>query len=339
MSASELDRILAAVRRELGAEFAPPEGDDGVIGGFSHQVIVLEKPDGRRVLVRLPPTEGPYPPYEVVREGRLLERLEDAVDVPKVLMVDDGSAADTRQFIVVEWLDGTVELPFAEADVAVEDRTASARGRVDAVMGALASVHAVDWRGLELGEILGPVASDSLAERYLEKWGSVLSDLRIAAPAVAWYALAWLRERVPPEAETVLVHGDFRLGNLLWGDERVSVLDWEHATLGDPLFDLAWTLMGAVSDDDQVMGLVSKGEAIQLYEAHRSVSVDRGRLRWWEVMAVWTRLCMEARSFEFELTQDVPDLRCILWQFGSLRTAGELLRLVGRESEDQLALR
>lgn len=335
-AADELDRIVAAARRTLGDGFRRLAGDGGIVGGFSNEVVVLEEPGGRRVLVRVPPVEGPYPPYDVAREGRLLARIEGAVDVPRVLAIDEGEAGATRPFVVVEWLDGSIKLP-GRADIGDADE--AARARADAVMGALATVHAVDWRALELPELLGVDPAVPLAERYLDRWETALGHLGVAAPSACWYALGWLRERVPEETETTLVHGDFRLGNLLWGARRVSVLDWETATLGDPLFDLAWTLMGTVSEDALAMGLISKRETVRLYERHRGVTVDRDRLRWWEVMAVWLRLCMEARSFDFENRQPVPDLRCTLWQYGSLRTTRDLLGLIARETEVPRALR
>jgi aminoglycoside phosphotransferase (APT) family kinase protein len=111
------------------------------------------------------------------------------------------------------------------------------------------------------------------------------------------YVAAWLRRHRPDPVEARLVHGDFRLGNLLVDTSGIrAVLDWELAHLGDPVEDLAWLTIRAwrFGAAPEVAGCGEVDDLVGAYEAAGGATVDRDRLRWWQVMGCfrWGVICL-----------------------------------------------
>ncbi len=106
-------------------------------------------------------------------------------------------------------------------------------------------------------------------------------------PALEW-GLRWLQDHPPRELPPVVVHGDFRVGNLLVdGEGLVAVLDWEFAHLGDPREDLAWPLVRAwrFGEDGKRLGGVGEvGPFLERYNALTGRGITEGELFWWEVL-------------------------------------------------------
>lgn len=160
-----------------------------------------------------------------------------------------------------------------------DDEFAHARTRLTAQMGAaLAGIHAVEPSGL------GLEAPDQV-ERYTE----VLDDLAESRPVLE-LARRWLLDRRPEPTEPRLVHGDFRLGNLIVGDDGLrAVIDWELAHLGDPMEDLGWLCVRAwrFGQRPPVAGIGEYEDLFAAYESAGGTTVDRSAVRWWEVLGTW----------------------------------------------------
>ncbi len=113
------------------------------------------------------------------------------------------------------------------------------RALAEAFCDLLAQVHAVDWRALGLGDVLADPGEEA-ARHELDHWEQVLRADQLEALPELDLAIDWLRARARPSRRTVLVHADYKPGNiLLEGDRVTALLDWELAHLGDPLEDLA----------------------------------------------------------------------------------------------------
>lgn len=162
-----------------------------------------------------------------------------------------------------------------------DDQFDEIRPRLPQTFGAvLANIHATPLDTL-------PVLRSADAAQTLDMLRRGTSELPSPRP-VFELALRWLTDRLPGPVNPALVHGDFRLGNVIIAPDAIrAVLDWELVHIGDPMEDLAWLCttpwrFGAV--DLPVAGL---GEREQLYAGYEAAggSVDRDRVRWWEILS------------------------------------------------------
>src|ERR1700691_4265552 len=313
----------------------------GQAPGASHEGWVLQAGDvpGRKVVVRIEPEEGPFLDYDGEREAALLRQLAvQGFPVPHVLAVGSRDLVGAR-FIVLEWIEGEVLNLRAALDKGPAERQACAQ----AMAAMLARLHAAPCRklaGFESAEEAAPVDKrvdnrvDDGLDAILRQFSLALSQLRVVNSVVLDFVRVWLERHAPErEPHCGIVHGDFRLGNLVWrGAEIVGILDWETASVGDPLFDIAWMCMGATKGSDQVMGLVSRDEFVQLYASASGRVIDPADLVFWQVVAAWVRGCTEPRLLDISIMSHAPsarDARDLSWEFGSARTDEELFELIG----------
>jgi aminoglycoside phosphotransferase (APT) family kinase protein len=134
----------------------------------------------------------------------------------------------------------------------------------------------------------------------LEFYRGVMDALGEPHPTLE-LGFAWLEQHRPPAVEPAVVHGDFRLGNLLVGPAGlVAALDWELVHLGDPMEDLAWLAVRAwrFGAPGAVAGLGTREELAAAYEAAGGAAVDLDAMRWWEILGTvkWGVICMMQTS-------------------------------------------
>lgn len=138
---------------------------------------------------------------------------------------------------------------------------------------------------------------DSCARRQLDAWELRYREHEVHPHPVADAALRWLHRHEPPPAQRLsLVHGDYRLGNILHdpsGEVR-SVVDWEMAHLGDPLEDLAWSLDARQDANfpDKAAGLITHARAVDTWLAASGLDIDAAALHWWQVLASFKALAI-----------------------------------------------
>jgi aminoglycoside phosphotransferase (APT) family kinase protein len=216
------------------------------IGGGQSNVTCRVTMGDRTVIVRRPPA-GPLPPraHDVLREHRILAALapDGSVPVPRPLAVCDDLSVLGAPFFVMEALAGDAirfELPPALADAPIQTRHEFGMQVVD----ALAALHTVEPGVVGLGD-LGPPAG--YVPRQIKRWRGQLEHARVRPVDDLDWAAAWLEAHQPPEPAVIrIVHGDYRLDNVIFSQtppaQLLGVVDWELATLGDPLADLGWLL-------------------------------------------------------------------------------------------------
>lgn len=116
----------------------------------------------------------------------------------------------------------------------------------------------------------------------VERWATAITE---ATPLVS-AAVGWLRAHAPDADRIGLVHGDFKTNNLLFGpDGTVTILDWELAHLGDPVEDLAWTMLWT-TEFDLVGGLLPAARYLRAYEAASQYLIEPARLSFWQLLAL-----------------------------------------------------
>lgn len=209
-------------------------------GGQSNPTFLLQSPSGRYVLRKQPPGKLLPSAHAIDREYRVMGALAgSAVPVPTMVVYCADPDVIGTPFYVMEFLPGRIF-----TDPLLPGLTAAERGSIYREMATrLAALHAFDWRtaGLEdFGRQGGYV------QRQLARWGRPFGPGGEADAPVMSRLLEWLAERSPACDETSLIHGDYRLGNLIFAPDApqvVAVLDWELATLGHPLADLAYNCM------------------------------------------------------------------------------------------------
>ena len=256
-------------------------------GGASRETWTFEADGHRRILQRSQAGVA----RDMSVEADVLRAAHGAgVPVPAVLASGvDASAGDAvaRSYIVSEFVAGETiarkilrDEPFARAREVLVPQA----GR------ALAALHSID-----VSPLSGLEDNDPLVQ-----WRGTLDQLNRqlgqAHPAFE-LAFRWLEANRPAPGPRRLVHGDFRLGNLMIGpDGLVAVLDWELAHLGDPVEDLGWLCVRAwrFGAGMPVAGLGEYDSLIGAYNDASGASVTREQLRWWEVLGTlkWGIMCM-----------------------------------------------
>ena len=215
---------------------ATPIGD-----GHSNLTYLVEDGESQVVVRRPPPPPTPPGAHDMLREARLLTGLAGTgVPVATVLATAEAGEVISVPFYVMSFAPGpviTTETPAALA--APETRRQIGEALVD----TLVALHDVDASS---GPLRGLGRPEGFNLRHLERMALLVSD-EAGDPPVEFAAVdAWLRQHVPTESGASVVHNDYRIGNVIVSAEPPgtvqAVLDWELATLGDPLIDVAYFL-------------------------------------------------------------------------------------------------
>ena len=289
--------------------------------GHSNVTYLIER-GGRELVLRRPP-RPPLPPsaHDVLREARLLSALRDTpARVPDVLAVCDDPETIGAPFYVMEKIEGEVIVTSIPPAL---DTPAERRRIGDELIDALVEIHAVDWRAAGLEDFGKPTGYlERQLRRFLGLWE--LNKTR-EIPAVESIG-SWLAENLPSSGPATIVHGDFRLGNTIYAAgapaRLEAVLDWEMATIGDPLADLGylcmmWTEAGdpsggmrdALGAVTRAEGFPSRAEMIALYEERSGRSM--GDIRWYMTLALWKSVVFMEGNYKRAIagTTDDPYLK------------------------------
>ena len=221
-------------------------------GGQSNPTFVLDFGTHDYVLRKKPPGRLLPSAHAVEREFRVQKALAGTgLPLARMDLLCEDSAVIGTPFYVMERKRGRVFhsplMPDSEPDE---------RARVYARMNeCLAALHGVDWRAAGLADFGRP---GSYFARQVGRWSKQYTMSKTREIAAMDRLIEWLPERVPDDAETTVVHGDYRLGNLMIHARRpevTAIFDWELSTLGHPLADLGYNLIPWVTDHRGHQGL------------------------------------------------------------------------------------
>ncbi|GAB3683491.1 phosphotransferase family protein [Salinarchaeum chitinilyticum] len=240
----DLDALEAFLEAELGAvDHYEVERHEQ---GHSNETLFVDWGDAELVLRRPPPGSTADTAHDVLREYAFIDALQDTdVPVPPTVTACEDHSVIGSDFYVMERVDGTVlreREPEAFAD-------ADARERVGTqLVDSLAEIHGVDAASVGLDEYGHP---EGYTQRQVERWGKQLAwAFEVTAEEREVPELDrvgdWLADHCPTDHPQTLVHGDYKLDNVMFGPQRpvelVAVFDWEMATRGDPRCDVGWML-------------------------------------------------------------------------------------------------
>lgn len=209
-------------------------------GGQSNPTYLIRSGERRWVLRKKPPGQLLPSAHQVDREYRVMQALRDTdVPVPAVrLLVEDPAIVGTA-FYVMDYVEGRVL-----TDTTLSDEPKADRAPIFTELAeTLAKLHRVDYRAVGLEDFGRP---DNYCGRQVERWTKQYLAARTEDIPAMDALMAWLPEHMPKADETTIAHGDFRLGNMIYAPDRpkvLAVLDWELATLGHPLSDLAYAAL------------------------------------------------------------------------------------------------
>ncbi len=209
-------------------------------GGQSNPTYLLTTPGRRYVLRRKPPGRLLPSAHAVDREYRIIRALKGS-DVPVAatfgLCSDDAVIGTT--FFVMDYVEGRVFW-----DPLLPDQTTAERGAIfDELNRVIAALHRIDYQALGLADYGRP---GNYFVRQIDRWTKQYRASETEKIAAMDNLIAWLPAHVPADDETTIVHGDYRLDNVIFhpSEPRIlAVLDWELSTLGNPLGDFAYHMM------------------------------------------------------------------------------------------------
>ncbi len=263
--------------------------------GHSNVTYLLRRGEARLVLRR--PPRGPLPPsaHDVLREARLLSALGPrGFRVPAVLASCEDEGVIGAPFYVMPFVEGHVLSATLPAPL---DAPGSPARIGEELVDCLVDLHAID---VEAAGLTGFGRPDGYLERQIKRFEGLL-ELNATRPLPDLERVAgWLAANLPSSPTATVVHGDYRLGNVMYAPsapDLVAVLDWEMATIGDPLADVGYMTamwaqggdpvnpVGDLSGVTRLPGFPTREALAERYVAATGLSLDA--LPWYQVLALW----------------------------------------------------
>ncbi|WP_405782076.1 phosphotransferase family protein [Streptomyces sp. NBC_00859] len=279
-------------------------------GGRSNLTYSVSDGTGRWVVRRPPLGHVLATAHDMKREHRVISALHPTgVPVPAPVLLCEDESVIGSPFYVMEFVEGTPYRTAGQlAPLGAERTRAAVLGLVD----TLVDLHAVDPDAVGLADFGRP---DGFLDRQLRRWGKQLDASRNRELAGIGELHAALGRGMPHSPAPTVVHGDYRLDNVLLGDDdRINaILDWEMSTLGDPLTDLGLLVMyssdlgvsgSPVSTTSGAAGHPSPGELVERYAARSGR--DTSAIAWYTAFA-WFKLAviLEGIHYRYTLGQTV----------------------------------
>lgn len=266
-------------------------------GGASNWTYCLTYPNQEYILRRAPKGTKAKGAHDMAREYNLQHALRDAFPlVPTMIaLCQDDSVLDS-DFYVMEKLTGLI--PRKNMPRGLQISEADTRALCESMIDALVGLHSVD---LEASGLTGLAKGEGYIDRQLSGWAKRYTDAKTWNVPSGKKIIQWLNDNKPANETICLTHNDFRFDNLVLAPDNPSdilgVLDWELATLGDPLMDLGNTLAYWVEADDDFLaqstrrqpthlpGMMTRREVIDYYLEKRGLSgID---FRFYEVFGLF----------------------------------------------------
>ncbi|KAA0694580.1 phosphotransferase family protein [Halopseudomonas laoshanensis] len=243
-------------------------------GGQSNPTYLLTVGEHRYVLRKKPPGKLLPSAHMVEREYQVINALGSTdVPVPTARLLCEDPEIIGTAFYIMDYVEGRVHTQPLLSDVEQSQRLPIYRSMIE----TMAQLHNVDWKAVGL-ESYGK--AEGYIPRQIKRWSGQFEASRTGDMPAMDALMAWLPENMPKDDHTTIAHGDFRIGNLILHPTEpkvVSILDWELATLGHPLSDLAYCCLpyhlpsgvngvkGMLGADLKSMGLPEEQQVLEWY--------------------------------------------------------------------------
>jgi aminoglycoside phosphotransferase (APT) family kinase protein len=307
----DLDRLRGLLDRERPGLVTGPLSGRLIEGGRSNLTYSVSDGTAHWVVRRPPLGHVLATAHDMRREHRVISALHPTdVPVPRPVLLCEDEEVLGAPFYVMEFVEGTPYRTAGQLGTLGPERT---RAAVLNLVDTLVGLHAVDPAEVGLADFGRP---EGFLDRQLRRWAKQLDASRNRSLAGIDELHATLGRELPPSPAATVVHGDYRLDNVLIGgedDEIRAVLDWEMSTLGDPLTDLGLLVMyssplgmpdSPVSTTAQAPGHPAPAELIERYAARSGRDVSS--VAWYTAFA-WFKLAviLEGIHYRYTLGQTV----------------------------------
>ncbi|MGC9499115.1 phosphotransferase family protein [Streptomyces sp. WG7] len=307
----DLDRLRGLLDRERPGLVTGPLSGRLIEGGRSNLTYAVSDGTARWVVRRPPLGHVLATAHDMKREHRVISALHPTnVPVPRPVLLCEDDEVIGSPFYVMEFVEGT---PYRTAEQLAPLGPERTRAAVLNLVDTLVDLHAVDPAEVGLADFGRP---EGFLDRQLRRWAKQLDASRNRDLAGIDELHATLGRELPRSPAATVVHGDYRLDNVLIGgehDEIRAVLDWEMSTLGDPLTDLGLLVMysmplgmpdSPVSTTAQAPGHPAPAELIERYAARSGRDVSA--VAWYTAFA-WFKLAviLEGIHYRYTLGQTV----------------------------------
>lgn len=275
----DTDKLCSYLEANIDG-FKGPLTAEKFAGGQSNPTYLIEAASGRYVLRRKPPGNLLKSAHAVDREFRVMSALADTpVPVPAMRVLCDDDSIIGSMFYVMDFLDGRIFWDASLPEQSAEERSAI----YDNMNKVLADLHNVDVDAVGLSDYGRP---GNYFERQLSRWTKQYRASETETVEAMEKLIVWLQANVPEDdGQACLVHGDFRLDNMMLAKdstEVIALLDWELSTLGHPYADLAYQCMqlripgtaaipGLGNTDRKALGIPTEEEYVARYCERRGI--------------------------------------------------------------------
>lgn len=296
-TASETALDAGVLGRWLDAQDAPGHGEAPVLdplSGGSQNTLYMVRRGPERMVLRMPGPRADAARIDGLRREIRLVRALSGTDVPHadLIAADETGSILGLPFYVMRavegWspMDGGWRAPF-DTDLAARRELA-----FQLVQGA-AKLGRVDWRAQGLAGFGRP---DGFHERQVDRWLAFLEAYRVRELPGLGEAANWLRRHRPAHYTPGIMHGDYQFANVMFAPgapaRLAAIVDWEMTTVGDPLLDLAWALLGYDGEQPRtggfyldMTGMPPRRELLSHYESVSGLSTEN--IDYYLVLANW----------------------------------------------------
>jgi aminoglycoside phosphotransferase (APT) family kinase protein len=271
-----------------------------ISGGASNEIFELKR-GAHRLALRRPPRKVPKGRNEtMLREYRVLHALRDS-DVPhaRARAVCEDTELLGATFYIMDFVDGWSPMNMGDTWPAPFDRDFEARkGLAYELVDAIAKLGQVDWKAVGLEGFGKP---EGFLDRQVDRWLHHLKGFEFRELPGLEVAAEWLRGHTPRSFKPGIIHGDYQFANVMFEQgapaRMAAIVDWEMATVGDPLLDLAWVLMGWPNPGEDRQGsyvdyegMPTREELMHRYSSDSGLAVDE--MDYYIVLARFKMACV-----------------------------------------------
>jgi aminoglycoside phosphotransferase (APT) family kinase protein len=335
-SAERLDDYLSA---HFGAR-CRCEGVQRLSGGWSRTTLLVRIADDagaalpKELIVRAE-TKGGLLDTPLEQEYAVLEALQDTpVPVPKLYGFEPGPEPLGMPFILMEKVAGSVPSLWRSRDRQWIGQEPLRSRVAEQFVNALAAIHEIDWRARGLGLLGVPPSGTGYAGGQVAFWEDRYRRAKVEPAPVVEEALVWMKVNLPSCDELLLVDGDYRVGNMVIGDDGIrAVLDWELATIGDPIRDLGYTTLeylgGKFLEKGHFAcnGVMETDDLVEAYERRTQRRVDAQALRFWQVFGAFCLITIMQTGVREFLDGRNPDVRMAWGRYGCYALMDDIAQL------------